>query len=319
MVESREATSNRLVLFVGGERGYQVLRAVLEQGQNVSAVLVQEQDAHEIDVRTQDIVELCRAHSVESVTTATVKPAEYAEYLATHKSDAVVVISWRFIIPETCFSIPTHGIYVIHDSLLPAYRGFAPTNWAIINGESESGVTLMHIAPGVDAGDIVDQRRVDIAPDDDANTLGARLTALYPVLVMDNLDRMLTGTCPRNPQDHSKATYCCKRTPDDGHIDFSMSAESIVRLVRGVTYPFPGAFSMYNGERIIVWEAEVDSAPPQYVGRIPGRVLGRARSGGIQVLAGEGVVVITKVARADAPEEFLKPEDVFRSVAGRLC
>ncbi|GAB7021531.1 methionyl-tRNA formyltransferase [Salidesulfovibrio brasiliensis] len=306
-------------LMLCGARGEAVLRAVLKTGTPVAGVLVLEQQPHEIDDRTGTILDICREGGIRCRTTAEVKPSGYEAFLRDIDADAVVVVSWRYLIPESCFGVPTHGIYVLHDSLLPKYRGFAPTNWVIINGEAETGVTLMHIAMVVDAGDVVDQRRVDILPEDNAASLGARLTDLYPRMVVDNLKAMLSGTCPRIPQDHTQATYACKRTPEDGRLDFTRGAGEIVRLVRGLTYPYPGAFCEYEGERIIIWKAEVADEVPEYVGRVPGRVIGFEPDGCVLVLAGEGAVRIRAVARVSAPETFLEPKDIFTSLAGTLC
>lgn len=306
---------NSIGLFLGTERGYNVLKALLEQKKEVAFVLILEQQKHEHLNFTNKIIALCQKHNIKFKTSAEVSSKEYVHFLQSNPCSVLFVISWRFLIPETCFRIPKKGIFVLHDSLLPKYRGFSPTNWVILQGEKETGLTLQYIHTDMDAGDIVDQIRVKIDENETARTLNDKLLPLYPKIILDNVDAILAGKNKVIAQDNSKATYGCKRTPEDGHINFSMTTKQIVQLIRGLTYPYPGAFCFYNDKRITIWTAEEVQNPLQYVGRIPGRIVGM-QSTHIDVLTGDGILRITAIGTDTQLEIQLK--DVFTHISKTL-
>ncbi|MBL8792438.1 MAG: methionyl-tRNA formyltransferase-like protein [Planctomycetia bacterium] len=199
--------------------------------------------------------------------------------------DLLLAVSWRYLVPAHVYRQARRGSFVFHDSLLPRYRGFAPTVWAMLNGESETGATLFAMTDEVDAGDIVDQQTVPIGPDDRiADTMEA-VTLAYLDLLERNLSALLAGTAPRRPQTHAEATYTCKRLPEDNRIDWHAPATRIHNLVRATTFPYPGAYTQFSGRRLRVWStARMPQARP-YIGAIPGRV--------VEVHPGLGVVVLT--------------------------
>ncbi len=194
-------------------------------------------------------------------------------------------VSWRYLVPETVFLRPRRGAFVFHDSLLPRYRGFSPTVWAMANGEDHTGVTLFEMDAGMDTGLVVAQERVSIGDSDTIATVMERVTQTYLALLEQNLAGLLAGTAPRVDQDESLATYCCRRLPADNRIDWSRSAREISNLIRAVTAPYPGAFTRANGQLLRVWSAALPGKPRRYAGVVPGRV--------VEVLPGVGVVVLT--------------------------
>jgi len=209
--------------------------------------------------------------------------------------DLMLVVSWRTMIPPHVYRRPRLGAFVFHDSLLPEYRGFSPTVWAILNGEDHTGVTLFEIAEGVDSGDIVDQVRVPIGADDPIASVLERVTETYLALLERNLDRLLAGAAPRRPQDHARATYTCRRLPEDNRIDWSAPTVPVYNLVRAVSTPYPGAYTYLEGRRLRVWEVRRLPDAPCYVGRVAGRVVEVRRGEGSVVLTGDGALLLTRV------------------------
>ncbi|WP_298944438.1 methionyl-tRNA formyltransferase [uncultured Microbacterium sp.] len=221
------------------------------------------------------------------------RPQDVEHHVQREAPDIVVVSSFARILPAAM--VETTPYINVHYAPLPAYRGRANVNWAIINGEHETAVTVHSIVPGLDAGPILIQRRVPIGPRDTVTDLYRELNATQASILPDAVKLRLTGKVG-TAQDESLATYCCGRVPDDGLIDWSDSTESIDRLIRGLTSPYPGAFSYVAGNRIVVERASPVDDPPTYVGRIPGRVVRVNRDeGSVDVLTGDGLIRVEAV------------------------
>ncbi|HWJ85862.1 MAG TPA: formyltransferase family protein [Cellulomonas sp.] len=203
------------------------------------------------------------------------------------------------------------GCIAAHDSLLPRGRGFAPTNWTIILGHEVGGVTLFHMSEAVDAGEIVGQREIRLHVRSTAPELYAAVTEATVELVLEHLPGLKNGTAPRIVQDAAKATFFCARTPRDCEIDWAADTITIDRLVRGLTYPYPGARTTYQGAELVIWDAEPVVPPPVYEGRIPGRPVGFPGDGAVDVLTGDGVLRVRRVAGPDGP---VPAASVIRSV-----
>ncbi len=213
--------------------------------------------------------------------------------------DLLLAVSWRFMIPPEVYRLAKYGAFVFHDSLLPAYRGFSPTVWAMINGENSTGVTLFEMAEDVDSGDIVDQEAVTIEPNETIESVMARVTATYLRILERQLFHLLDGTAPRIPQDHSLATFTCRRLQIDNKIDWSLSTDRIFNLIRAVTMPYSGAYTTFKGQELTVWSAE-RIASPDFVGRVPGRVVEVKLGRGVVVLTGDGSLLIKVVQVRDS-------------------
>jgi methionyl-tRNA formyltransferase len=206
-------------------------------------------------------------------------------------ADLLLMVNWRRMVPlEVCRRMRL-GSFVFHDSLLPEYRGFSPTVWAIVNGEDHTGVTLIEAAAGADEGDVVDQARVPIGPRETIAAVMERVTGTYLELLERNLPALLAGTAPRRPQDHSRATLARRRTPEDNRIRWSWPAARIHDLVRGITRPYAGAFTTFEGRELRVWAARLD---PSAHGP-PGRVLAAGPGKETLVAAASGGVWLTEV------------------------
>lgn len=243
----------------------------------------------------EDIRKLTLAVGGQFIETKQVGGQRWNEFWETADIDLMFGVSWRYLIPARVYQRPRLGTFVFHDSLLPAYRGFAPTVWAMINGEDQTGVTLFEIADEVDSGDIVDQEPVSIGPDDTISLVLERVTQTYLTLLERNLGRLLEGTVPRYPQDHAEASYTCKRLPEDNQIDWTASSERIYNLIRAVTKPYPGAYTYLAGQKLQVWSAHRLPAERRYVGNIPGRVVEARPGEGSLVLTGDGPILLKEV------------------------
>ncbi|MEO8505017.1 MAG: formyltransferase family protein [Acidobacteriota bacterium] len=212
-----------------------------------------------------------------------VRATDYARDLA---PDLVLSVMYRDLLPEGVLTAGRLGALNVHPSLLPAYRGRAPINWVLVNGERETGVTLHHMVARADAGDIVGQRRIEIAPRETALSLYYKTEAESTSLLAEMLPLVAAGTAPRISQDGSKASKFGRRGPEDGRIDWHWDAHRVDCLVRAVAPPWPPAFfdvSSPAAGRVFVHAGEpADCVPP---GTSPGTV--RSEDGTLQVAAAD--------------------------------
>jgi methionyl-tRNA formyltransferase len=213
-----------------------------------------------------------------------IRTPEALEIFTAHAADVAVVVAYGRILPEGFLNAFPHGAINVHFSLLPKYRGAAPVNWAIVNGETKTGVTTMKMDVGLDTGDILLQEETGIAPDETAPELMARLAALGADLLSETLRRI--DDIHPTPQNHADFSLAPIMKKEDGVIDFSMTAERINNRVRGFQ-PFPTAHTFYQGKRLIIWKAQ---AIPEATNKQPGEII-KAEGDEITVACGEGTVL----------------------------
>lgn len=181
-------------------------------------------------------------------TPRTLKSKQLREDLAALRADLFVVVAFR-ILPESLFSVPTLGSINVHGSLLPKYRGAAPINWALINGETETGLSAFFLKPTVDTGDVIAQQRISIEPEETFDELYLRMAAAAGPFLVDTLDRLESGSLKPVPQNDSRASAAPKLTPEDGLIDFGFPGRLVVNFVRGLSSK-PGAYTWFRGRKI---------------------------------------------------------------------
>lgn len=228
--------------------------------------------------------------------------------------ECVVVSSYGRVLPPELLS--KCRFVNVHYAPLPRYRGRANVNWAIINGERSTAITIHTICPGLDAGNILYQEIIDIGESEDVAGLYNRLNAIQRGVLAATVQRHLDGD-EGVPQDDRGATYCCTRIPDDGEIDWSRSTININMLIRSLVHPLPGAFTFLECRRLVIWRAEPVIDPPRYEGRVPGRVISVSKKGGfIDILTGDGVLRILEVQREG--ETRKAAAEVIRSVRSTL-
>jgi methionyl-tRNA formyltransferase len=200
-----------------------------------------------------------------------VKRPESVDYLRTLAPDAMVVVGYGQIIPQSIIDIPLLGILNVHASLLPKYRGAGPIQWAIVNGETVTGVTIMRIDAGLDTGPLLLKAETAIGGDETALELGRRLSVMGADLLVEALDALTAGRGVPQPQDNAQATYAPMLKKEDGRIDWNGSAVQIHNQVRGMQ-PWPGAHSSFRGAALHVWRARPTEAgaghPPGTLVRI---------------------------------------------------
>lgn len=203
--------------------------------------------------------------------------------------DLIVVVAYGKILPKELLDIPPFGCVNVHSSLLPKYRGAAPINWAIVNGEVETGITTMRISEEMDAGNILMSERVQIGADEDAIQLHDRLAPLGAQLLMKTIDAIERGTIAEIPQDHSKATFAPIIKKEDGRIDWTTGAREIHNRVRGFK-PWPGAFTSFGGKMLRIHGAKASSIAAD--GK-PGEVIEAGKT--LIVACGSGALELTEV------------------------
>jgi methionyl-tRNA formyltransferase len=179
---------------------------------------------------------------------------EFRAHLTSLNPDAIIVVGYGRIIPQWMIDLPRFGNINLHASLLPKYRGAAPIQWAIAEGETVTGVTTMRIDAGLDTGDILMQRTLPIAPEDTAETLSPRLAAIGSGLVVETLQGLQEGKINLTPQDNTRATLAPILTKEDGVVDFSRPAVEISNRIRGFQ-PWPGMHSKFRGKGLRIWKA----------------------------------------------------------------
>ena len=224
------------------------------------------------------------------------KDPEFLQTLAGWKPDLIAVTAFGRILPPAVLSLPPRGCINVHGSLLPKYRGAGPIQWAIINGERETGITTMLMDEGMDTGAMLLQEAIPITDDDTAGTLSPRLAELGGRLLVETIARLKAGTLVPTPQDSSQATMAPLLKKEDGIIDWTLPAVTLANRVRGLA-PWPGAYtSVPGGDRWTIWRAQAIPGPAT---KPPGVVL-EVTSEAIHVATGEGVLALLELQPANS-------------------
>lgn len=206
--------------------------------------------------------------------------------------ELVFVVGWSQLVREPFIAVAREGVFGMHPTLLPRHRGRAPIPWAILAGLARTGVTLFEIVDATsDSGAIVGQVTLDVAPDETATTLFARIAAAHVQLTRELLPQLLARSAPRIPQDPSRASAWPKRTPADGIIDWETRASFLYDWVRAQTRPYPGAFTFLGEEKVIVWSAR----PVELVQAAPAGTIIDVGDSGPVVACGEGGLVLEEI------------------------
>jgi methionyl-tRNA formyltransferase len=246
------------------------LEAILNAGHQVIAVYTQPDRPKG---RGQNLlpspVKVCAlAHGLRIEQPERIRRPEVVGDLADMKADAMVVVGYGQIIPQSIIDLPPMGIINVHASLLPKYRGAGPIQWAIANGETVTGVTTMRIDAGLDTGDMLLNRETLIGAEENAIELGQRLAALGAELLVETLVGLSEGSITPRPQDNSQASYARLLKKEDGRIDWSLPASVIHCRIRGFQ-PWPGNYTGFRGHSLHIWQARVHTGSTTHA---PGRV-----------------------------------------------
>ena len=285
----------RIVTLCATRRGYLFIQKLTELLPEIELIVFSFREEPWEPPFLDDIHRLTMTHNGQFFEAKQVGSQRWRHFWETTEIDLMFAISWRYMIPPRVYNKPKLGTFVCHDSLLPQYRGFAPTVWAMINGEDHTGVTLFEIAEGVDEGDIIAQKRIPIGSDDTIAQIIDQVTQSYLDLLEENLGNLLAGTAPRYPQEHSQATYTCKLTPEDVQINWSSSTEQVYNLIRAYGRPYSGAYTFLSGQKLRIWSARRVDQPRHYISRLPGRVVEVRPDEGSIILTGDGLLLVKEV------------------------
>ena len=250
----------KAVVFAYHNMGCAGIRALRRSGIEIQAIFTHTDDPGESNW-FDSVADLALELDIPVYAPDDVNHPLWVEKIRTLQPDFVFSFYYRHLLGQPILGIPRAGSLNLHGSLLPKYRGRAPINWVLVNGERESGVTLHYMTEQPDAGDIVCQRVVPVLGDDTAPVLNARMVQAAGEMLDEYLPQLLAGTAPRTPQNHREATYFGRRTPADGEIDWSRSSSEIYNLVRAVTRPYPGAFTFRGKTKLIIWTASISEVP----------------------------------------------------------
>ncbi len=215
---------------------------------------------------------------------------DFHDKIAALNPDLIIVVAYGHVLPQSIIEIPRFGAINIHASLLPKYRGPAPIQWAVINMEKETGVTIMKMDKGLDTGDILSSSSIRISSDDTSESLHLKLSMLGAGLLIETLDYLQIHLKNAKPQSHEHATHAPLLKKEDGHINWAKPAEETEALIRGLT-PWPGAFCFCNGKRLKIFKAAMKS---MQIHELPGTVL-KGFSDEITVATGKNALVIQEL------------------------
>ena len=266
----------RIAVFAYSEVGSACLEDLIGDGANVAVVYTHTDDPDE-EIWFRSVKRIALDNSIEVRMPSKINGDEIM-HLREIAPDLIFSFYYRAMIPKEVLDMPRLGAYNIHGALLPKYRGRACVNWAVINGEKETGATLHVMTEFADRGDIIARKAVSIEFEDTAHDVFLKVTGASRDILMSSLPSLEAGTAERHPQNESEATKFGRRRPEDGKIDWNCSAIQIYNFVRALTHPFPGAFTYWEGKKYYIWKALPEEGKFE-----PGKILP-----GPQMLVGTG-------------------------------
>lgn len=291
------------------------LRALIEVGENVVAIVTQPDKprGRGKKLTPPPVREAALKHNIPVFQPEKIKDEPFITAISNFSPDVIAVVAYGKILPKAILDIPPKGCINVHASILPKYRGAAPINWAIINGEKETGITTMLLDEGMDTGDMLLTEKVEIRDDDTASSLHDRLKYIGADLLIKTIKGIKSETIRPIPQDDSQATYAPMLKKEDGRIDWTMKAEEIKNLIRGLN-PWPGAYTRWDGKQIKIFKAEVEAG----VKEEPGTVINISTEG-IFAATGKGILLIKELQPENknrmTASEFIKG---YRIVKGQI-
>ncbi|HEY0827393.1 MAG TPA: methionyl-tRNA formyltransferase [Bacilli bacterium] len=295
------------ILFMGTpEFAVPSLEAILEEGHEVIAVITQpDRPKGRKKLLTPSAVKLAAlSRGIPVLQPVKLRDALFVDGIIHLHPDLIVTAAYGQILPKAVLQAPTFGCINVHGSLLPKYRGGAPIQRSIINGEKVTGVTIMYMAAGLDTGDIISQVEAGIAKTDTSGTMFDKLSRAGAQLLKETLPVIFAGKATPIPQNHREATYAPNLSREDERVDWTRSSEEIYNQVRGLN-PWPGAYTLWNDEVLKIWSCRLDvrqggfnnvSGAGGYLPQ-PGTVL-QSSPDGIQVATGSGTIWLTVIQPA---------------------
>lgn len=246
------------------------LEALIQAGHQVTAVVTQpdKQRGRGKEVQMTPVKECALKHGIPVFQPVKIKEKEAVDRLREYPADIFVIAAFGQLLSEEILKMPPFGCVNIHASLLPAYRGAAPIQWAILNGEKETGVTIMQMEKGLDTGDMLLKKAIPIEPKETGESLHDKLMEVGAELIVEALPLIESGKILPKKQEESKSSYASRLNKEMGHIDWNKDAEELERLVRGLN-SWPSAYTSYRGKTLKIWEADVIG---EQSGKLPGEI-----------------------------------------------
>lgn len=299
----------KIIFFGSAHFAVPALEALIKEGHHVACVVTQpdKQKGRHLQLAATEVKKVAVAAKLKVFQPQDVDSKESLMLLKSLEPELFVIVAYGQILSRELLDIPEIMALNIHASLLPVYRGAAPVNWALINGEKRTGVTLIKVTPKMDSGPIISQAGVDIAAGDTAASLEERLSVLGSEMLTEAIEKIKNRRFKLLPQDESKATFAHKLKKEDGLIHWQKEAAEICNLIRG-TVPWPGAFTHYQGKLLKICKAQISSPPGPLVAASSGAII-KADKEGLVVAAGKGCLAITQLqpagARRMSAQEFI--------------
>jgi methionyl-tRNA formyltransferase len=280
-------TGLRIVFMGTPEFAVPSLRRLIDRGENVIAVVTQPDRPKGRGQRLMPppVKLLATSHGIQVMQPVKVRAPEFIDTMRDLKPDLVLVTAFGQILPKALLEVPRFGCINIHASLLPRYRGAAPINWSIINGETETGITIMQMDVGLDTGDMLLKKAVAIAPDEDAQSLHDRLSVAGAEAMSETLDILISGKLETEKQNDLLSCYAPMLKKEDGLIGWNREPKYICNLVRGLI-PWPGAFTLLGDKTLKIFRCRVAVGEGK-----PGTILQADRSGLVVACKGGGLLV----------------------------
>lgn len=277
------------------------VRALLEAGHTICGAFTQPDKPKNRGMKLQPtpVKEFCLAHDIPVFQPVKLRDGSALAQIQQLAPELIVVAAYGRILPDEILNYPAHGCINVHSSLLPRYRGAAPINWAILNGDAESGVTIMHMATELDAGDIISQAATPIDPDETVETLHDRLAELGAQLLVETVRQIGEGTAARTPQDPALVTFAPMLSRELSPMDWERPARALHDQVRGLI-PWPAAVAELDGVRCKVFSTAVCD---QCVSQAPGTVV-QADKKGLKIACGGGTLLELREIQPDGKKRM---------------
>ena len=281
---------NKKILFIGSKKlGILVLEKIHEMFPSLLCSIVTINDTEDARSELSNLMRFSK--KTGKFLHVLNKSTELFSIVKKEKPDLCIVVGWYWLINNKLLSMVPGGFLGLHGSLLPKYRGNAPLIWPIINGDKKSGLTFFHFDKGMDTGDIIGQKIINIGENETIKDVLNKVEALTIELLEEFYPLIINDTAPRIKQNHNDATYCSQRRPEDGHVNWNLLNRNVHNLIRAQTHPYPGAYSYLNGKKLFIQRSSL--FPSSYFG-IPGLVV-QTIEGKVVVTCGKGAVFLHEV------------------------
>lgn len=270
-----------------------VLEALVNQGYEVAMVVTQpDRPKGRKRILSPSPVKIAaEKHGLKVYQPERIRNSEEAQPVLEEQADLLVTAAYGQILPNEILESPTYGCINVHASLLPEYRGGAPIHQAVIDGKEKTGITIMYMVDRLDAGDILMQRAIDIMEEDTAGTMHDKLSSLGADLLIESIPKLINGELTPIPQDEELVTFAPNIKKEQERLDFNQSGKSVLNHIRGL-HPWPVAYTLFNGERLKIWEAEWTVSTSSME---PGTIKNLDKNG-VEVVCGDGEVIrLTKI------------------------